>query len=54
MKEATSSGDLETVRALVDAGADVNAKGEDGITALKKAGNNPKILGLLKATGARE
>ncbi len=47
-------GDLQGTQLLLDAGADVNARGEDGDTPLYSAllGNNPAVLELLLKRGA--
>ena len=54
--EAASKGDTEKVQALLAKGADVNAKRDDGVTALmeaKKKGHK-EIVQLLKKAGAKE
>jgi ankyrin repeat protein len=45
---------LDLARALIDKGADVNAKSKDGVTALLIAAghNNAPIIGLLVGAGA--
>lgn len=50
------SRDLEVVKLLLEHGADVNAKDEDGWTALKRAERrgSREIVELLKAYGAKE
>ncbi|MBQ9817337.1 MAG: ankyrin repeat domain-containing protein [Proteobacteria bacterium] len=54
LMEAVSDPDI--VKALIDAGADVNVKTSDGDTALKraKAGNYTKSVELLLKSGAKE
>ena len=54
--EAAKNGDTVSIKALLDAGADVNVKGEDGYTALMFAANagHTEIVELLKAAGAKE
>ncbi len=51
---AAAAGQLETTRWLLDQGADVNAKGQDDITALHMAAflGRPRIVALLLAHGA--
>ena len=53
---AAENGKLHNVRALIMAGADVNARDKDGQTALMLAKENdePAIVRLLKAHGAIE
>lgn len=46
--EAKISGDLNIVKILLDAGADLNVKDDNGWTPLKKAWNQPEIIELLK------
>ncbi|ARU59248.1 ankyrin [Oleiphilus messinensis] len=50
-----SWGDLESARILIDAGADVNAKGDNGCSPIFNGviGGNPKVLELLIRSGAR-
>ncbi len=50
------SGQTEIVRALLDVGTDVNAKVNDGQTALMRAERNrqSEIVELLKKAGAKE
>ncbi len=52
--DAVISGDVETVRALLDAGADVEARTEDGHTALMlaAAGSHEGIVRMLLDAGA--
>ncbi len=52
--DAVISGDVETVRALLDAGADVEARTEDGHTALMlaAAGSHEGIVRALLDAGA--
>lgn len=47
-------GDLESVQTLINAGADVNAKGDNGVTPLFNAviSGNPKLIELLVKSGA--
>lgn len=49
-----SWGDLESVKILIDAGADVNAKGDNGCSPLFNAviGRNPKVIELLIKSGS--
>jgi ankyrin repeat protein len=49
-----SWGELESVKILIDAGADVNAKGDNGAPPLFNAviGGNPKVIELLVKSGA--
>jgi len=49
-----SFGELESARILIEAGADVNAKGDFGYTPLFQAviGENPKLIELLINSGA--
>jgi uncharacterized protein len=49
--EAAKKGNANTVRALLDRGADVNAKNKDGFTVLMVAGN-AEIVRLLIDKGA--
>jgi len=53
---AVGEGQTETVRVLLDAGADVNAKTEMGVTALTIATQtgHPEIVELLQKAGAEE
>ena len=54
--EAAKNGDTVSIKALLEAGADVNAKGEDGKTALmivEELGHT-EIVDLLKQAGAGE
>ena len=50
-----SNGDIESVRALLDKGADVNAKDNRGMTALMRAARNGEfdIVRVLIGRGAR-
>ena len=52
--DAVSAGDLARVKALLAAGADVNAKNNDGVTALMRAlqEGNQQMVKLLKEAGA--
>jgi uncharacterized protein len=54
--KAAERGDLSGVKTLLDKGADVNAKDQDGWTALKRAQKrgSTEIVELLKAHGAKE
>jgi hypothetical protein len=54
--EAANCNMLDAVKALIAAGADVNAKDQDqfGNTPLKSARGNPEIFALLKAAGAKK
>ncbi|MCH7804350.1 MAG: ankyrin repeat domain-containing protein [Acidobacteria bacterium] len=52
--EAAKNGDTVSIKALLDAGADVNAKNEDGLTALWWAAGHTEIVELLKKAGAKE
>jgi ankyrin repeat protein len=49
-----SWGDVAAVKVLVDAGADVNAKGDQGATPLFNAvmGGSPEVVSFLLKTGA--
>ncbi len=49
---AADKGDLESVRALIAAGADVNAD-YNGRTALREAGDKTEIVAALRAAGAK-
>ena len=40
---AASNGQIEAIQVLIDNGADVNAKMEDGVTALTKAEENGEV-----------
>lgn len=51
---AVESGRIEVVRALVDAGADVNARNNRPQTPLQVAANKPEIAAYLREHGARE
>ena len=53
---AAIDGDIEKVKALIAAGADVNAKDNDEYTALDyaKDGGHTEIIKILKAAGAKE
>jgi len=53
--EAASKGRLETVKILLDKGADVNLKSTTGATALAFAQlrGNAQVVELLKAKGAQ-
>jgi ankyrin repeat protein len=48
-------GELESAKILIDAGADVNAKGDNGAPPLFNAviGGNPKVIELLIKSGAK-
>ena len=54
--DAAENGDVAEVKELIKAGADVNAKTDDGRTALSaaKERGNTNIVKLLKAAGAKE
>ncbi len=54
LHEATRDGDLERVRALIDAGADLDAQGDNGETALNTAilEGHVSVAGLLIDRGA--
>ncbi len=54
--DAAGHGHINTVQALLDAGADVNAKQKYGGTALKYAiaQGHTEIVELLKQAGAKE
>ncbi len=54
LHEATRDGDLEQVRALIDAGADLDAQGDNGETALNAAilKGHVSVAGLLIDRGA--
>ncbi len=53
---ASSKGNIEVVKVLLDKGADANAKNKDGGTALMLAAQdgNLEVVKLLKARGATE
>jgi ankyrin repeat protein len=53
---AAANGHTDSVRALLDAGADVDAKSDDGVTALMAAERNGHndIVGLLRNAGTKE
>ena len=53
---AAMQGDTNQVKALLDKGANVNAKDEDGLTALMYAKeiNHTKIIEVLKQYGAKK
>ncbi len=53
---AAARGDTATVQALLDAGADVNAKDNEGWTALHEAeiGGHTEVVEILKNAGATE
>ena len=44
----------EGAQAMIDAGADVDARDDRGTTALMRAFRSPENLSILKAAGARE
>jgi hypothetical protein len=50
---ATNDRHADCLKALIAAGADVNASTNDGKTALKEASGNPKLEAILKAAGAK-
>ena len=52
---AAAHGDLETVRALIEGKADLNAKTSNGKTALMlaTAAGHQDVVQLLKSTGAQ-
>jgi ankyrin repeat protein len=50
---AAGNGCAGCVRALIAAGADVNAQDNRGATALKCAHRHPAIAALLRAAGAK-
>lgn len=54
LMQAARSGDADTVRLLLDAGADVNKRNAGGMTALSWAtcANHPEIVQMLLAAGA--
>lgn len=54
LMQAARSGDTDTVRLLLDAGADVNRRNAGGMTALSWAtcSNHPEIVSLLLSAGA--
>ena len=54
--EAVQQGDLEIVRILVEAGADVNSKDSSGDSILSEAKfrNKPEIARILIDAGAKE
>jgi ankyrin repeat protein len=56
LMEAAWSGNLETVIALLDLGADLNARTRSGGTPLTAAirEGNERVAGLLRERGARE
>jgi len=49
---AAGKGNVEMVKVLIAAGADVNAKNKKGLTALDFAIDHPEIAAVLKAAGA--
>ena len=53
---AAGRGHIDTVKALLEAGADLNAKDKEGKTALMyaKEKNHTEIVHLLKKAGAKE
>ena len=53
---AAENGHSDTVKTLLDAGADVNARAKDGVTALMRAEHegHSEIIQLLKKAGALE
>lgn len=53
LMEAASKGDADTVQALLAKGADVNAKDNNGATALMLA-KNKEIVRILKEARAKE
>jgi ankyrin repeat protein len=56
LSRAAQYGDREEIEALLEAGADVNARANDGLTALMTAERNgqSEIAELLKKAGAQE
>ncbi len=54
--EAAKNGDTVSIKALLEAGADVNAKASGGKTALLAAaeGGHTDIIDLLRKVGAKE
>jgi ankyrin repeat protein len=53
---AAESGNLELAKLLVERGADVNAKSDDGLTVLSYAynSNNKELVKFLKEHGAKK
>jgi ankyrin repeat protein len=53
--KAADHGNVEVVQQLINAGADVNARDEEGETALDKAADerNLRAVQVLRAAGAR-
>lgn len=54
LRSAVSNGDLLSVKLLIDAGADVDARGPDNLTLLMVAviKNRPECITLLRVAGA--
>ena len=54
--DAAIDGNITKVKALIEAGADVNVKDEDGMTVLMCAvmAGNTEIANLLRAAGAEK
>ena len=53
---AADTGEVESARILLHAGAKVNATAYDGASAIKRAraNNHPNVVALLKSAGAKE